>query len=101
MIIKEILAELETKNHPVAKALYKSDAFKVLAIAFKKDMVLKEHKAHLPSKLIIMQGAVMYKNMDMERFLHQYDEHIIPADEIHFVEAIEDSLCMLIQGWGA
>ena len=95
-----MLAELETKDHPVAKALYKSDAFKVLAIAFKKGMVLKEHKANLPSKLITMQGAVMYKNNDIERFLHQYDEHVIPAEEIHFVEAVEDSLCMLIQGWG-
>jgi quercetin dioxygenase-like cupin family protein len=100
-MIKEILTELETKSHPVAKALYKSDAFKVLAIAFKKGMVLKEHKAALPSKLIVMEGAVMYKNMDMERFLHQYDEHVIPTDEAHFVEAIEDSLCILIQGWGA
>jgi quercetin dioxygenase-like cupin family protein len=100
-MIKEMLAELETKNNPVAKALYKTDAFKVLAIAFKKGMDLKEHKASLPSKLIVMQGAVMYKNVDMERFLHQYDEHVIPTDETHFIEAIEDSLCILIQGWGA
>jgi quercetin dioxygenase-like cupin family protein len=100
-MIKEILAELETKNHPVAKALYKTDAFKVLAIAFKKGMVLKEHKASLPSKLIVMEGSIMYKNKDIERFLHKYDEHVIPADETHFVEAIEDSLCILIQGWGA
>jgi quercetin dioxygenase-like cupin family protein len=100
-MIKEILAELETKDHPVAKALYKTDAFKVLAIAFKKGMVLKEHKAHLPSKLIVMEGSIMYKNMDMEHFLHKYDEYVIPADQTHFIEAIEDSLCILIQGWGA
>jgi hypothetical protein len=41
MIIKEILAELATKGHPVAKALYKSDGFKVLAIAFKKGIGFK------------------------------------------------------------
>ena len=29
MIIKEILSELETKDHPVAKALYKKEGFKV------------------------------------------------------------------------
>jgi quercetin dioxygenase-like cupin family protein len=101
MIIKEILAELKTKEHPIAKALYKTDAFKVLAIAFKKGMVLKEHSTSLPSKLIVMQGAIQYKNIDIERFLHQYDDHVIPANETHFVEAIEDSLCILIQGWGA
>ncbi len=100
-MIKEILAELETKDYPVANALYKTDAFKVLAIAFKKRMVLKEHKAHLPSKLIVMEGSTMYKNKDIERFLHKYDEHVIPSDETHFVEAIEDSLCILTQGWDA
>lgn len=101
MIIKEILAELETNVHPIAKALFKSDAFKVLAIVFKNGMVLKEHKASLPSKLIVMQGVVLYKNPDIKRFLHKYDEHTIPANETHFVEAIKDSLCILIQGWGA
>ncbi|MEP6713457.1 MAG: hypothetical protein ABJA37_13610 [Ferruginibacter sp.] len=35
-IIKETLAELEIKDHPVAKALYKNAAFKVLVLAFKK-----------------------------------------------------------------
>ncbi len=64
-------------------------------------MILKEHKASLPSKFIVMQGAVMCQSVDMERFLHQFDEHVIPADEIHFIEAIEDTLCILIQGWGA
>jgi hypothetical protein len=37
----------------------------------------------------------------MEQFLHNYDEYVIPINETHFVEAIEDSLCILIQGWDA
>jgi quercetin dioxygenase-like cupin family protein len=99
-MIKEILAELENKEHPVAKALYKTDAFKVLAIGFKKGMVLKEHKASLPSKLIVMDGSVMYKYVNNEILLNKHDEYVIHADEIHAVVALEDSLCLLIQGWG-
>ena len=38
MIIKDVLNELEIKEHPVAKALYKKEGFKVLVLAFKKDM---------------------------------------------------------------
>ena len=98
MIIKEILAELEIKEHPVAKALYKNTGFKVLVMAFKKDMLLKEHKANLPTKLVVIKGEVIYKSETTEQFLSCYDEFEIPVNEAHSVYAKEDSLCLLIQG---
>lgn len=33
-------------------------------------LYLKEHKAHLPSKLIVMLGAIMYKYIDIEFSIH-------------------------------
>ena len=98
MIIKEVLHELELKNHPVAKALYKKEGFKILVLAFKKDMVLKEHKAYVPTKLVVIKGEVIYKSEITEQYLHCYDEFEIPVNELHAVVAKEDSLCMLIQG---
>lgn len=98
MIIKEILAELEIKDHPVAKALYKKDGFKVLVMAFKKHMLLREHKANVPTKLVVIKGEVIYKSETTEQFLVCYDEFEIPVNELHSVHAKEDSLCMLIQG---
>ncbi len=98
MIIKEILAELETKDHPVAKAFFKKEGCKVLVLAFKKDMVLKEHKANVPTKLVVLNGEVMYKSEMTEQVLSRYDEFEIPVNELHTVHAKEDSLCMLIQG---
>ena len=98
MIIKDTLAELELKNHPVAKALYKKEGFKVLVLAFKKDMLLKEHKANVPTKLVVINGEVIYKSETSEQQLNCYDEFEIPVNELHAVLAQEDSLCMLIQG---
>jgi len=98
MIIKATLAEMETKEHPVAKALYKKEGFKVLVLAFKKDMVLKEHKANVPTKLVVIKGEVTYKSDTTEQLLHCFDEFEIPVNELHAVVAKEDSLCMLIQG---
>ena len=98
MIIKETLAELEIKEHPVAKALYKKEGFKVLVLALKKDMMLKEHKAHVPTKLVVIKGEVIYKSETAEQHLYCYDEFEIPVNELHAVLAKEDSLCMLIQG---
>ena len=98
MIIREILVQLETSTHPVAKAIHKSDHFKVLAIGFKKGMVLKDHKAHQPSKLTVLSGRVMYNEGERNFDLKQYDETDIPVEIIHSVEALEDSLCLLTQG---
>ena len=98
MIIKEILADLETKDHPVAKALYKKDGFKVLMLAFKKGMILKEHKAHVPTKLVVLEGSVKYISESTEIELGKYDEFDIPVNDLHAVSALENSLCMLLQG---
>ena len=98
MIIKEILAEIETKDHPVAKALFKKEGFKVLVIAFKNGMVLKEHKANVPTKLVVLEGSVKYKSETTEIELGKYDEFEIPINELHAVNALENSLCMLVQG---
>ena len=98
MIIKEILADLETKDHPVAKALYKKDGFKVLMLAFKKGMILKEHKAHVPTKLVVLEGSVKYISESTEIELGKYDEFDIPVNDLHAVSALENSLCKLLQG---
>lgn len=97
-MIKEVLAELEIKNHPLAKALFKNDTCKVLVIAFKKGMILKEHKANMASKLIVLNGKVIYIHEESKTTLGQYDEFEIPINQVHSVEAVEDSLCLLIQG---
>ena len=98
MIIKEILSELETKDHPIAKALFKKEGFRVLVLAFKNGMVLKEHKANVQTKLVVLEGSVKYKSETTEIELGKYDEFEIPVNELHAVNALENSLCMLVQG---
>jgi quercetin dioxygenase-like cupin family protein len=98
MVIPDILAQLETATHPVAKALHKGSSFRVLVIGFKDGMVLAEHKAHLPSRLTVLSGSVVYKQGDEAVTLNRYDEHEIPVDITHSVTALADSLCLLTQG---
>jgi quercetin dioxygenase-like cupin family protein len=97
MIIQEILSQLETSSHPVAKVLQKGENFKVLAIGFKKDMMLKDHKTAHQSKLVVLNGSVKYVQNEMMVIANQYDEVLIPINEIHQVTALTDSLCLLIQ----
>ena len=98
MTIKKILNELEVSDHPIAKPLHKGDHFKVLVIAFKSGMKLKAHQASIRSKLMVISGSVIYEQGDMKSELQKFDEIEIPVHIIHSVEAIEDSICLLIQG---
>lgn len=97
MTISTIKQLLETSDKPVARALFHQDHFRVLAIGFKKDMILKDHKTPYESKLVALEGNVIYKQDDQELVLHQYEECIIPLNVIHSVVALEDALCLLIQ----
>jgi quercetin dioxygenase-like cupin family protein len=98
MTIKRILEQLETSTQPIAKPLYKGDNFKVLVIGLKRGMKLKEHVASMPSKLTVISGKVIYKQLETETELQQFDEIEIPVNIVHSVEAKEDSLCLLTQG---
>lgn len=98
MTIKEIKEELKVSNHPIAKSLHHGTGFKVLILGFTKGMILKEHKAHIQSKLTVLEGIVIYKEDNRVIELMQYDEVEIPIEITHSVEAIEDSLCILSQG---
>lgn len=67
MIIKDILTQVEASKSPVAKAKHKGEHFKVLALAFKSGMIMKEHKTLLPAKLTILQGEVVYTQGDIQK----------------------------------
>ena len=98
MTIQDIKKQLVTATHPVARALHKNEHFTVLVIGFREGMKLKDHKAHMPSKLTVLEGSVFYNTCDSTTELQQYDEVIIPADTIHSVQAVTNCLCLLTQG---
>lgn len=96
MILKQMMEDLESQSRPIAKQLYKNQMTKVLAIAFKKNMILKEHKAPGLTRLFVMGGKIEYRSNPQTLILSEYDEMEIPLDEVHSVYAIEDSLITLI-----
>jgi quercetin dioxygenase-like cupin family protein len=98
MIIKEVLSKLNVSAHPVAMALHKGKDFKALIIGMKKGMLLKEHKAAIPSKLTVLTGVVIYREADREVRMSQHDTLDIPIEKSHQVEAEEDTICLLTQG---
>lgn len=98
MIIKEVISELEQSSTPVVRVLQNRTAGKVLVLGFKKGMVLKEHQTAVPARLVIMEGAVNYKQEGKSVMLTKFSDHEIPVKVMHAVEAVEDSICLLIVG---
>lgn len=96
--LHDIEKRLETAQNPVAVAIHKGDHFKVLAIGFRKGMVMRDHKTNRPAVLTVFSGKVLYRMGTVENTLSKYDEQQIPIHEMHSVEALEDSLCLLTQG---
>ncbi|MFZ1524873.1 MAG: hypothetical protein WAT22_08665 [Saprospiraceae bacterium] len=98
MVIQEIQDKLMTASKPVARLYYKSGDVKTIFIGFKENMILDQHKTHLPARLMVITGKVTYLQAGEKTILNQYEYKDIPVDIIHEVHADEDSLCMLIQG---
>lgn len=76
----------------------KGEELQLLAISFKKDMVLPKHLSKVPARLVVLKGNVMYSNAIGSINLGLYEEHEIPVEEPHWVEATEDSLILVIKG---
>lgn len=99
MIIKEVLAQLEqTRKGPVIKVLEKGEQFKVIVLAFKKGMELKAHHTPIPARLVVVEGEVNYEETGRSVVLSRFDDLSIPVNVQHSVKAVEDSICLLIQG---
>ncbi|HMB41127.1 MAG TPA: hypothetical protein VKM37_04045 [Balneolaceae bacterium] len=98
MTIKEIKDQLETSDKPVAKSFHKGDSFKVLLFGFNKGMKLEDHTAKHPTKLLVLEGDVIYHQGKEDIRLKQYDEVDIPANITHSVGALKDSIILLTQG---
>lgn len=97
--LQSIFEALKTSEKPVARSIHSGTHFKVLAMGFNKGMILTDHKAHVPTKLTVLSGKIVYKQGEREWNLSTYAEIDIPVDVTHSVIALEDSLCLLTQGY--
>ena len=97
-MFQKLFQKLETAENPVAIAIQKTATTKAVAIAFKKGMILKEHKTEVPALLLVVKGSVVYREHNLEEQIIIYHEKKIPTEILHSVEALEDSLCILFKG---
>lgn len=98
MTIKAIKEQLKSSERPIAKSFHTGEHFKVLLFGFRKGMKLEDHTAHHPTKLLVLEGEVIYHQPKKDVRMKQFDEIDIPSEMTHSVAALEDSLVLLTQG---
>jgi quercetin dioxygenase-like cupin family protein len=98
MIIKNILANIADAARPISKIIKAGDSFKLVAIGLKKGVIWRDHKSVMPAKLLVMEGRVTYVQGENKVKLEKFEDFDIPVNVVHSLEAIEDSICILIQG---
>ncbi len=98
MTIKAIKEQLKSSERPIAKSFHTGEHFKVLLFGFKKGMKLEDHTAHHPTKLLVLEGEVIYHQPKKDVRMKQFDEIDIPSEMTHSVAALKDSFVLLTQG---
>jgi len=98
MTIKEIKELLKTSEKPIARSFHIGDSFKVLLFGFNKGMKLDDHTAKHPTKLLVLEGDLIYHQDKKDTRMKQFDEIDIPANVSHSVGALKDSIILLTQG---
>lgn len=98
MIIEQVREQIPSATGPVVKILKQSDSYKMMVIGLKKGAVLKEHKTAVPARLIVTEGNVTYNEDERSVELKRDADFEIPINVLHSLLALEDSICLLIQG---
>ena len=98
MVIQDVLAQLNTATGPVVKVLQRGEHVKVMVLGFKKGMILKEHKTGVSTRLVTVEGSVTYVDAGRSVTVNKFEDMDISINVLHSVEALEDSICFLIQG---
>jgi quercetin dioxygenase-like cupin family protein len=98
MVIQDVMAALSEAAGPVVKVLVKGDHSKVIVLGFKKGMTLREHQTAVTTRLVVIEGQVNYFSADGNVMMNKFDDLEIPVNVPHSVQALDESICFLIQG---
>ncbi|WP_157472129.1 hypothetical protein [Neolewinella persica] len=96
--IKSVLRKMKQSSGPVTEELHAVDGLSVMVIGLNRGELLADHTTDVKTRLIVLDGCVLY-NDPIDTFpLFDYDEHEIPIGVVHSLTANRKSICLLIKG---
>ncbi|MBD77348.1 MAG: hypothetical protein CL840_00240 [Crocinitomicaceae bacterium] len=96
MVTKNILGNLSYEGFKTHK-LVSNESGNVLLISLEKGSELKEHKSNTDASILILEGEVIFKINGTNYTLVSHDLYSFKKDNIHAIEAIQNSKLILIK----
>jgi quercetin dioxygenase-like cupin family protein len=89
---------MPSSDKVITRILRKYDQNRIIAIGLKKGLFLPDHITDVPALLIPIQGKVYFRSEVLSKEVQALEEVEIPLNVVHSLEALEDSICILIKG---
>ena len=80
-----------------SQQVYKEERFHVMQLQLKRDEVLKPHHATTDAFLLVVEGAIVFNLHGENFYLRKGDMLSFKKNETHSVQALEDSMVLLIK----
>ena len=94
---KSVIAQTENTSDLVTKILFKGVELKFLLIYFRLVKVIKEYHCKRSFQLTFLMGQLIIRVIGAHSRLILSDEFEMSMNELHFVDAEIDTLCLLFQ----
>lgn len=77
--------------------VYNEERSHIMQLQIKKDDFLKPHHATTDAFLLVVEGAIAFKLRDENFHLHKGDMLSFKKNETHSLQAMEDSMVLIIK----
>lgn len=97
MTIHELREKSLLSNKPQAAAVFHGKPCRITLIHLPKGGSLPSHVSNSEALLIVVQGSLNYNCNGDSTLLSSLGEQYIPPKVVHDLEAVENSVCILIK----
>jgi len=98
MMIQEVIKMIPNSQSVITRIIRKYVNNRIIVIGLKKGIFLPDHISSVPALLIPIQGKVYFRSDVISIKIQTLEEVEIPVNVMHSLEALEDSVCILIKG---
>ncbi len=86
-----------TYNGLTVQKIFKTENTETLLITLEKDHIFPEHVSPGDALLVMLEGSIKFNIQKKEYSINWQDSFTFPANEPHYVKAMEDSKFLIIR----
>jgi len=86
-----------TYNGLTVQKIFKTETTETLLITLEKDHIFPEHTSPRDAFLVMLEGSIKFNILKKEYSINWQDSFTFPANEPHYVKAMEDSKFLIIR----